>query len=66
MAILMIGLGIPTILDYLNHEMTVAARRARQINNEESNTNKNQPKDQSQSLALLFIAIAYYLGYLMT
>ena len=57
-AFMFAGLNWPLVLDYFNHE---AVRERRAVANAAV-----QGEDRSKSLAVLFIATSYYLGYLMT
>ena len=61
LAILLVGLGAPLILDYLNHEMQ--KQEAAKVDEEKRIKTK---KDYSQQLAILFMVLAYLIGFLMT
>ena len=57
----MVGLGVPKMLEYINHEVELKRTRYNAKGEEII-----PEKDYSQPLAALFIAIAYSIGYLMT
>ena len=61
MTILMVGLGVPKMLEYINHEIEI-----KRVRYDEKGREIIPEKDYSQPLAALFIGIAYTLGFAMT